>query len=200
LTRAVKELPGWWIPHRNLALVHLAQKDVSGAIAEYQAAVKSAPTELRAIDELAQLYESQNRIDDAIAVYEASYRQGPQPRVARNLAALLVSYKTDRPSLDRARDLTTAFASSNDGALLDVNGWVRFKRGEFAEAVSVLSRAAERSPASKEIRYHLGMAELRAGQNDRARADLEAAVEGSSKYLGADEARTALASLKARAG
>jgi hypothetical protein len=44
------------------------------------------------------------------------------------------------------------------------------------------------------------MAELRAGQNDRARADLEAAVEGSSKYLGADEARTALASLKARAG
>ncbi|HWM70080.1 MAG TPA: tetratricopeptide repeat protein, partial [Steroidobacteraceae bacterium] len=44
LTRAVKELPAWWIPHRNLALVHLAQKDVSGAIAEYQAAVKSAPT------------------------------------------------------------------------------------------------------------------------------------------------------------
>jgi len=77
---------------------------------------------------------------------------------------------------------------------------VHFKRGEFAEAVPVLSRAAERSPASKEIRYHLGMAELRAGQTERARADLEAAVDGSSKFVGADEARTALASLKARAG
>jgi Flp pilus assembly protein TadD len=200
LMRAVKELPAWWIPHRNLALVHLAQKDVSAAITEYQAAVKSAPTELRVTDELARLYESQNRADDAIAVYEASYRQGAQVRVARNLAALLVSYKTDRLSLDRARDLTTEFASSSDGALLDVNGWVHFKRGEFADAVSVLSRASERSPDSKEIRYHLGMAEMRAGQTDRARADLEAAVEGSSKYLGADEARTVLASLKARAG
>jgi Tfp pilus assembly protein PilF len=63
-----------------------------------------------------------------------------------------------------------------------------------------LSRAAERSPGSKEIRYHLGMAELRAGQTERARADLEAAVDGSSKFVGADEARTTLASLKARAG
>jgi Tfp pilus assembly protein PilF len=58
----------------------------------------------------------------------------------------------------------------------------------------------DRSPASKEIRYHLGMAELRAGQTERARSDLEAAVAGSVKYFGSEEARTALASLKGRAG
>jgi len=146
------------------------------------------------------LYESQRRIDDAIALYDASYRRNPQVQIANNLAALLVSYETDRASLDRARDLTAAFSSSNDGTLLDTSGWVHFKRGEFAEAVPILARAAERSPNSKEIRYHLGMAELRAGQTDRARTDLEAAVEGASKYFGADEARTALATLKGRAG
>ena len=200
LTRAATILPAWWVPHRDLALVKLATKDVPGAIAEYQAAVKAAPAELRLVGELSQLYESQGRVDDAIALYEASYRKKPQVQVANNLAALLVSYKTDRASLDRARDLTAPFSSSNDGSLLDTNGWVHFKRGEFAEAVPVLARAADRSPASKEIRYHLGMAELRAGQTDRARTDLEAAVEGAPKYFGSDEARTALATLKGRAG
>jgi len=200
LSRAVQALPNWWVPHRNLALVRLAQKDAPGAIAEYQAAVKVAPTELQVLDDLARVYESEKRVDDAIGVYDTAYRVSPQPQVARSLAALLINYKTDRASLDRARDLTAPFSSSTDGALLDVNGWVHFKRGEFAEAVPVLSRAAERSPASKEIRYHLGMAELRAGQTERARTDLEAAVDGSAKFVGADEARTALASLKARAG
>jgi tetratricopeptide (TPR) repeat protein len=201
LARAVTILPAWWVPHRNLALVKLAQQDVPGAITEYQAAVKAAPAaQLRVVGELAQVYESQHRVDDAIALYEASYHKNPQPVIANNLAALLVSYKSDHASLDRARDLTASFASSNDGTLLDTSGWVHFKRGEFSEAVPILARAADRSPASKEIRYHLGMAELRAGQTERARADLEAAVEGSTKYFGSDEARTALASLKGRAG
>jgi Flp pilus assembly protein TadD len=200
LTRALQILPAWWVPHRNLALVKLAAKDVPGAIVEYQAAVKAAPGELRVVGELAQVYESQHRVDDAVALYEASYQKNPRPAIANNLAALLVGYKTDRTSLDRARDLTAPFASSNDGTLLDTNGWVHFKRGEFTEAVAILARAADRSPDSKEIRYHLGMAELRAGQTERARTDLEAAVAGSAKYFGSDEARTALASLKGRAG
>jgi hypothetical protein len=43
------------------------------------------------------------------------------------------------------------------------------------------------------------MAELRLGQTDRARNDLETALSGSAKFFGSDEARTTLASLKARA-
>jgi Flp pilus assembly protein TadD len=77
---------------------------------------------------------------------------------------------------------------------------VRFKRGEYAEALPVLGRAADRAPDSKEIRYHLGMAELHAGQPDRARADLESAVAGAAKFFGSDEARTTLASLKSSSG
>jgi hypothetical protein len=48
------------------------------------------------------------------------------------------------------------------------------------------------------IHYHLGMAELRAGRTDRARAELQTAVSGTADFQGADEARTALASLKSR--
>ncbi len=118
------------------------------------------------------------------------------PAAANNLAMLLVTYKTDRASLDRARDLAAGFVSSNDGGLLDTNGWVHFKRSENAEALPVLQRAAERSPDSKEIRYHLAMAELRAGLTERARDDLQTALSGTAKFSGSEEARAQLAALK----
>jgi Flp pilus assembly protein TadD len=113
---------------------------------------------------------------------------------------LLVTYKKDQASLDRARDLAAAFASSNNGTLLDTNGWVHFKRAEYTAALPVLEHAVERAPNEKRIRYHLGMTELRLGETGRARFNLEAALEGSSKFLGSDEARTALAALNDSTG
>jgi Flp pilus assembly protein TadD len=136
-------------------------------------------------------------VDDAIAQYEALYKRIPGFQMAaNNLAMLLVTYKKDRHSLDRARDLTAVFASSSVGGLLDTNGWVHFKRGEYSDALPILARAAERAPEAKEIRYHLGMAELQAGQSARARSDLEAALSSATKYPWSDDARNVLAGLK----
>ena len=189
------------MPYRNLAIAKYGAGDTAGAVATYEAGIKAAPTEPTLVAELAQLYQKQGRIDAAIASYDSWYQQNPRaPVVANNLAMLLVTYKKDRASLDRARDLTNAFAASTDSNLLDTNGWVHLKRSEYTEALSVLERAASLAPDSKEIRYHLGMAELRLGQTDRARSDLETALSGSAKFFGADDARTALASLKSRSG
>lgn len=202
LTRATTAAPKWWVGYRNLALAKLAVKNTAGAIAVYEQALKVAPGEPKLISELSFLYETNGRADDAIRLYDTLYRQNPRAEgVANNLAMLLVVYKNDRASLDRARDLTAGFTSSSDGRLLDTNGWVHFKRGEYTEALSVLERAAERAPDSKEIRYHLGMAELRLGHTDRARSELESAVSGSANFIGSDEARTTLTALnKERAG
>src|SRR6185437_13868884 len=114
--------------------------------------------------ELAALYERQGHIDAAIAQLDAVYKRNPgQVVVANNLAMLLATYKTDKADLDRAKDLTVSFASSTDPGLLDTNGWVRFKRGAYGEALPILERALERKPDSGEIRYHAAMAELHAG-------------------------------------
>jgi len=198
LTRATAVAPRWWIPLRNLALVKVAQKDTAGAIAAYQAAIKAAPGEPQPTVELALLYERHGRPDDAIGVYEAFHRANPSAQAAaNNLAMLLVTYRQDRPSLDRARDLTAGFATSKNGNVLDTAGWVHFKRAEYDEALHTLQRASELEPNSREIRGHLGLAELRAGQAERARRDLESGlVSGSDTYAGADEVRSALASLK----
>jgi tetratricopeptide (TPR) repeat protein len=199
--RATSANPRLWLPHRNLAQARLELHDLEGALREYRAALELAPSDPQLVADAAGFYEKQGRIDDAIAGYEGLYKANPklQQFAANNLAMLLVTYKTDQASLDRALDLTSNFAASADGPLLDTVGWVRFKRGEYRDALPALERALERAPDSKVIRFHLAMAQLQLGLRERARSNLESALAGSDTFQGADEARTVLASLKARA-
>jgi Flp pilus assembly protein TadD len=156
---------------------------------------------MQPVTELALYYESRGHTGDAIAVYRDSYRTNPRSQIlANNLAMLLVRYRTDQASLDEARDLSASFSASSDSSLLDTNGWVHFKRAEYAQALPVLQRAVERAPDSPELRYHLGMAEWRSGNAAGARKDLEAALAGSAKFAGVEDARAALAALRTRSG
>jgi tetratricopeptide (TPR) repeat protein len=201
-SRACALAPGKWQSHRNLAVVKVALNDPEGAVDEYQAALKLAPAEPQLVQEATSLYETQKRIDAAVGAYEALYKLNPgmQQFAANNLAMLLVTYRKDRASLDRARDLTSGFATSQNSNLLDTVGWVRFKRGEYQDALDVLERAVTGAPEAKVIRYHLAMDQLQLGLRDRARSNLEAALSGSESFSGVEEARLALASLKARSG
>lgn len=196
LTRTTELAPGWSVGYRNLALAKFAGADVPGALAAYHSAIKAAPDKPELVVELAGRYESLGRVDDALNTYKEWHEHRPRmPVFSANLAKLLVTYRTDRASLDLARDLTRTFETSNDVSLLDTSGWVHFKRGEFGEAVSVLKRAAARGPNVPEVRYHLGMAELSAGQSTRAREDLQSAVSAPQKWSWSDDARRALATL-----
>jgi tetratricopeptide (TPR) repeat protein len=186
---------------RNLARVKLAAHDLDGAAGEYQAALKVGPAEPQLVADAATFYEKHGRIDEAIAAYEGLYRQNPQAQkfAANNLAMLLVTYRNDPASLDRARDLTSGFATSDNGGLLDTLGWVRFKRGEYQQALATLERAAEQAPDSRVIRFHLAMDQLQLGLREKARTNLESALNGAGSFQGVEEARLALANLKVRA-
>ena len=195
--QATKTAPAWPVPYRNVAMMKLASNDVAGAIAAYESALQPTQYDATLVTDLATLYERQNRIDDAIRVYDDLRHRNPQlDLAANNLAMLLVTYKTDQASLDRARDLSAPFATSSVVAFLDTHGWVRFKRGEFTQAVPVLERAVSESPESKLLRFHLGMAQFKNGQRDQARGNLEKALDGGAKFSGADEARSVLTQLK----
>jgi tetratricopeptide (TPR) repeat protein len=200
LSEAVRLAPNRWLPYRNLALARLAGRDVAGALGTYEAGVKATGEPALVVD-LAEAYLQQGRIEDAVRQYEALHERRPNLHVAaNNLAMLLVTYRHDQASLDRARDLTNTFADSDDGALLDTYGWVRLKRGDVPEALLALERASEEAPGSKVILYHLGMAYLKAGDSDKARTSLEAALAGGTSFTGTQEARLALAQLKGRTG
>src|SRR5262252_4082678 len=160
---AVRLAPTWWVPYRNLAQARFGAQDRAGALAAYLAGVQ-ATSEPALVAELATIYEREGRIDDAIRQYEVLYQLRPSLEIAaNNLAMLLVTYRKDHSSLDRARDLTAPFANSNVPALLDTRGWVMFKRGDLLQALAALEKASAEAPDSSVIRYHLGMAELQAG-------------------------------------
>jgi tetratricopeptide (TPR) repeat protein len=193
--------PHLWQPHRNLAAVKFAENDPEGALEEYRAALRLAPADPELVSDAATVYEKHGRVDEALAAYEGLYRNNSKAQqfAANNLAMLLVTYKKDQASLDRARDLTNTFTASDNGALLDTVGWVRFKRGEYQDALPTLERALQQAPNSKVIRFHLAMAQLQLGLKDRARANLESVLTGADSFQGADEARIVLASLKGHA-
>jgi tetratricopeptide (TPR) repeat protein len=194
--------PRWWVPHRNLANVKRFMGDWDGSLDEYRSALKLAPLELALVSEAAAVLEYRGHPDEAIDAYQALYKgnQAVRTVAANNLAMLLATYRTDQASLDQARDLTNSFAASDNDSFLDTVGWVRFKRGEFQSALPLLEKASGHSPASKVIRYHLAMTELRLGLKDRAKSNLETVLSGPGEFAGAADAKTALAALAPRSG
>ena len=184
-----------------LARLDAGRGDIRDALAAYDDASKVAPAEAQLTVEVTAFEEKQGDVSAAIGHYQALYESASASPLAHelaanNLAMLLVTYRKDRTSLARARDLTSGFATSQIASLLDTYGWVRYRSADYAEALPALQRAAAQRPQSNIIRFHLGMTELALGERARAREDLEAALAGSASFTGADEARSMLASLK----
>jgi tetratricopeptide (TPR) repeat protein len=198
---AVQLAPGWWVPYATLARAKLAADDVEGGLAAYEAGVESTQAP-ELVAGLAAIYEQQGNFEQAIREYEALHERRPQLILAaNNLAMLLASHRQDRTSLDRARDLSAAFANSSVPALLDTHGWVMLKRGEVSAALAELTTAAASAPDSRVIRYHLGIAQLKAGLSEEARVSLQSALQGEASFAGAEEARLVLGQLmKAHSG
>lgn len=184
-----------------LARLDAGRGDTRGALAAYDDASKLAPSQPQVTVEVAAFEEKEGHAGEAMRHYQAMYESASASPLARelaanNLAMLLVTYRKDRASLQRAQELTSSFATSQITSLLDTYGWVRYRCGDYGAGLSALQRAAAQAPQSNIIRFHLGMTELSLGERARAREDLEAALAGSASFTGADEARTTLASLK----
>ena len=191
-----REMPAY----RGLSRVQLLQKNTAGSIETLRTAENQVRAPESAAMDLAGLYESLGRVDDAIKAYEEALRLNPKFDVAaNNLAMLLVTNRSDQPSLDRALALTRGFSGSNNPLYVDTLGWVHLKRGDTESALQILSKAMNLAPGAAAIRYHLAMAELKAGEIATARGNLEQALKPRIDFEGVGDARAALASLQSPA-
>ncbi|MGA2399450.1 MAG: tetratricopeptide repeat protein [Steroidobacteraceae bacterium] len=191
---AIDRQPTWWLPYRGLAAaVGDLEHDNGAAIAALREGIAKAsdPQPLQTI--LASELVSLGKVDDAASVYEEALRANPQSDVAaNNLAMLLITYKKDPRSLDRAKTLTTRFANSANPAFLDTYGWVLYKRGESEAAVAALQTVLTKAPDSPTSLYHLGMAQASAGQALAARDSLTRSLKSGKNFAGMDEAKATL--------
>jgi Flp pilus assembly protein TadD len=114
----------------------------------------------------------------AIAKYESILKDKSNIPVAmNNLASLLLDYRTDKDSLDRAYSLTERLKSSSVPQVQDTVGWAQYQRGDFKAAIATLEGAQAKLPNLGSIRYHLGMSYIATGQTEKASEQLKAALQ-----------------------
>ena len=194
---ALAATPKSWGAYRGLALVEFAHKDPARAASILHDAALHAELAETQRFELAVLFTGAGKFEDAINQYETALKLNPKSTgAAAGLALLLVSFRTDDASLNRAVTLVQPFAASNDWRLLDAYGWVQFKNGDFAAAVPPLEKAAAQQPEESEVRFHLAMAQLKTGQGRLAEQNLAASVAHGTRFFGHDEAQAVLAQLR----
>jgi tetratricopeptide (TPR) repeat protein len=147
---------------------------------------------------LGSTWEQAGEFDRAIDFYDQFLRKNPGlDPIANNLAALLLDYRKDAASFQRALDLTQKFADSRDPQYLDTLGWANYRKGDAANAVRFLELALANNGDNPVVRYHLGMAYLAADNDVGAKQELTRALQMAERFPGADEARAALKKLGA---
>lgn len=194
---AIEAAPNWPQSYHDLAIAQQVAKRDEEAIRVLQSGIQQTQGAATLVGDLGNLYQRLGRSGDAIGMYEGLIEKNPHSAfAANNLAMLLVTYRQDAASLTRAQQLADQLAASAEPHLMDTRGWVRFKVGDFHGAESLLEQAVDKSPATPEIRYHLGMAQLRSGEQQAALQSLESALGANRPFAGIDEARQTLAQLK----
>jgi tetratricopeptide (TPR) repeat protein len=116
--------------------------------------------------------------DGAIKQYESILKDTSNVLVAiNNLASLLLDYRTDKESLDRAYALAEGLKNSTVPQFQDTVGWAQYQRGDYKSAIATLEGAQAKLPNLGSIRYHLGMSYSAAGQSEKASEQLKAALQ-----------------------
>lgn len=187
---AVRLNPKWVTPWLQWAGLRRFQQQQDRAVQILQEGLQANPDsdELQML--LATVYSESNHVDDAIASYEAVLRLNPKNVVAaNNLAAILVDYKRDPLSLEKAFALSRDFEKEAPHPLfIDTLAWVRFQMGQQKEALRLMKKAIAQSPDTPILNYHLAIAFLQAGQSAEARRYLSKALKSPEQFQGRQEA------------
>lgn len=156
---------------------YVQRKDFAAAGNVLEAGLKEIPNDLGLRLSQASLQILKGDNEAAIAQYEAVLRDQPNvPVAANNLASLLLDYRSDKESLDRALSLVETLRNTNVPQFLDTVGWAHYRKGQFKDAIATLESAAQKQPNSAVIHYHLGMSYAGAGMQDKAAEQLKLAA------------------------
>jgi len=190
--------PKWITPWLDWGGLWLAQKQLDRAVQVIQAGLKANPDSEELHMLLASAFSTQNQTDQAITAYDGALRLNPRNVLAaNNLAILLVDYKGDPQSLQKAYALSRGFEKEAPHPLfLDTLGWVRFKMGQQEEALRLMKDAVAKSPDVPTLNYHLGMAFFQSGKTVEARAYLSKALKSAEAFQGRQEAELILSQMR----
>ena len=189
--------PTWITPWLDWGSLWLEDQP-DRAVQLIQAGLNANPDSEELYMLLASAYSVQGKFEPAIVAYGGVLKLNPRNVLAaNNLAVLLVDYKGDPQSLQKAFALSRDFEKESPHPLfLDTLGWVRFKMGQQEEALRLLKDAVAKSPDIPTLSYHLGMAYYQTGKIAEARTFLTKALKSADVFQGRKETEQILSQMR----
>jgi tetratricopeptide (TPR) repeat protein len=179
----------------ELGDIFMRAGDLKRAESQYSELKRKAPQLPIGYVKFSELYVKQGRADKAESELEQAYRRNPQAwRVANDLAYLLSENARSASELDRALSLARKALAQNpsEHAVEDTLGWIYYKKGDFKQALEFLGKVQDAAPGNPLINFHVGMAQYKAGNRDKARESLKKSLAGNETFPGREEAEKTL--------
>jgi len=197
LRHAVDLDPSMLGAYAMLGQLYISQKRTDAAITEFERLLAHNPRSVGAHTMLGMLLGMQNKREDAKKHYEQAIAINERAAVAANNLAWL--YVEDGGNLDLALQLAQSARNvlPDSPEVGDTLGWIYFKKGLTAQAITELKETVGQQPDRADFNYHLGLALAKNGEIRSARETLEKALRLDPKSSEAQEARTVLTGLPA---
>lgn len=147
----------------------------------------------------AMFYERLKDYQRAREVYEQMIKRGVFVGLAKNnLAYLYAEHLATPENLQQALALVNEILDEapEDPNILDTKGWILCKMGDYRQAQSYLTQAAETAPNNPTLKYHLAFCEAKLGEIDKAKNDLEKMLELKINFPERAAAETLLLELR----
>ena len=159
-----------------LGQIFLQQKRLDEARLEFETRRRQNPRDVAAGTMVAQILYMQNRSAEAKKAYSDVLTLDPKAAVAANNLAWI--YAEEGSNLEEALRLAqlAVEAMPDDAAAHDTLGWVYYKRDSAALAVREFDRSIELDGKSADYHYRLALAQVKAGQPQRAKDSLGSAL------------------------
>ena len=172
-----KTVPGAGaVPSQVIANLHLVRGEHAEAIRELQGVLAKTADDSVTRTYLGDAYLAAGDKQKAAEHYRLAIKADARNAIANNNLAWLLAEQTK--DLDEALRLAQAATRLEPGYVdaFDTLGWIQFRRGDFADAVAVLTKARKLAPDRLDIAAHLGLAYARSGSRTQALPELRRAL------------------------
>ena len=183
--------------YRSLSAMFMRRGDVKSSEAILNKGLEVVPNNVAMQLALGGVYERQERYDAAIDIYQKIVDAFPGQFIAvNNLASLLSDHRTDQESFQRALRLAERLKTSNFPYFSDTLAWIYYRLKQPEKAVKIQEKVVEQRPNVPIFRYHLGMTYLAIGNREKAKSELQKAVNlGGNNFDQKDAAKAELEKL-----
>lgn len=173
----------WALPYQALANAYVVMGQPEQAVKLYRQALSKDPENQTRYLDLALLLQRLGKVDEAISLYEKAIKKFPDALILKNnLSSLLLDYRNDKKSLEKAEMLAESLEKSRNPAFIDTLGWLNYKKGNYYKARELIEKAIEKSPQQPVLQFHMAQVYQKLGKNQLACQHVNQAIQLDKRY------------------